>query len=271
MSNNRYFSLQVSQPCHEDWAKMTPSQKGRFCDSCQKEVVDFTSMTDSQIIDFFEHYTAKPNTSLCGRLDDRIVGQLFKRSNTAPTTFQPAFWRKWAAILALSTGILGSTPVQATHFALPQRQTALHIPPIAPKSDSDKSNHDKDPLTVTTYTGIVLDTLSTGTPRPVAGAKVILWLNDLVSASATTNEAGEFTLDLPYIFFLMPIDDIQLHIQADTYTPQFRPSSREELLSNRPIQIFLAPAPQIINRRRISGTISIEQHQKQKTDKPIRR
>jgi len=62
---SKKFQLQIPQTCHEDWNKMTPGDKGRFCDSCQKTVVDFTSMSDMQLIAFFK----KPSTgSVCGRL-----------------------------------------------------------------------------------------------------------------------------------------------------------------------------------------------------------
>ena len=61
---SKKFQLQIPEPCHEDWNKMTPGDKGRFCDSCQKAVVDFTGMTDMQLIAFFK----KPSTgSVCGR------------------------------------------------------------------------------------------------------------------------------------------------------------------------------------------------------------
>lgn len=61
---SKKFQLQIPEPCHEDWSKMTPHDKGRFCDSCQKAVVDFTGMSDMQLIAFFK----KPSTgSLCGR------------------------------------------------------------------------------------------------------------------------------------------------------------------------------------------------------------
>ena len=61
---SKKFQLQVPVPCHEDWNKMTPGDKGRFCDSCQKTVHDFTDMSDAQLIAFFK----KPSTgSLCGR------------------------------------------------------------------------------------------------------------------------------------------------------------------------------------------------------------
>jgi len=58
------FQLQIPTPCHENWENMTPVDKGRFCGSCQKAVVDFTGMSDTQLVNFFK----KPSTgSVCGR------------------------------------------------------------------------------------------------------------------------------------------------------------------------------------------------------------
>ncbi|HEV7331408.1 MAG TPA: hypothetical protein VGN63_10245 [Flavisolibacter sp.] len=42
---------------------MTPEQKGRFCASCKKTVVDFSSMTDRQLTEFF----SGKKRNLCGR------------------------------------------------------------------------------------------------------------------------------------------------------------------------------------------------------------
>lgn len=58
--------LQISIPtaCHENWNEMTPVEKGRFCGSCSKQVIDFSNMSDRQIAQFFK----KPSTgSVCGR------------------------------------------------------------------------------------------------------------------------------------------------------------------------------------------------------------
>lgn len=43
--------LSIPTPCHEDWDKMTPTEKGRHCQSCEKEVVDFSLLSDQQILD----------------------------------------------------------------------------------------------------------------------------------------------------------------------------------------------------------------------------
>lgn len=61
---SKKLQLSIPQPCHENWDAMTPLEKGRFCDSCQKQVVDFSNMSDRQVAEFFK----KPSTgSVCGR------------------------------------------------------------------------------------------------------------------------------------------------------------------------------------------------------------
>lgn len=57
------INLSIPQPCHEDWNKMMPQEKGRFCNSCNKTVIDFTNMSDRQLAEFFK----KPVNSACGR------------------------------------------------------------------------------------------------------------------------------------------------------------------------------------------------------------
>lgn len=57
------LQVHIAQPCHENWEAMLPDEKGRFCQSCNKQVIDFTHMTDQQLLHYFTH--AKGPT--CGR------------------------------------------------------------------------------------------------------------------------------------------------------------------------------------------------------------
>jgi hypothetical protein len=50
----KHLLISIPQPCHEDWNNMALEAKGRHCNACQKTVIDFTSMTDTQIINFFK-------------------------------------------------------------------------------------------------------------------------------------------------------------------------------------------------------------------------
>lgn len=67
MSNK--LNLTIPIPCHENWDKMTPVEKGRFCGSCQKQVVDFSTMSDYELAKFFKKpiLSQSKDGSVCGR------------------------------------------------------------------------------------------------------------------------------------------------------------------------------------------------------------
>lgn len=74
--------LKVSEPCHENWDNMTPDEQGRFCGACRKQVVDFSVMTDRELVQFFK----KPATgSVCGRfLNDQLERPLEMQQKRIP-------------------------------------------------------------------------------------------------------------------------------------------------------------------------------------------
>jgi hypothetical protein len=65
------FQLDINDPCSENWDEMTSTGCGRFCNSCQKQVVDFTKMDDQQLALFFQKNTA----NVCGRLRQDQLGK----------------------------------------------------------------------------------------------------------------------------------------------------------------------------------------------------
>jgi hypothetical protein len=68
------IELSVPVPCHENWNGMTPNERGRFCLSCQKSVVDFTTMSDQELIFYFKRRTEQT----CGRFrTDQLHKEMF--------------------------------------------------------------------------------------------------------------------------------------------------------------------------------------------------
>jgi hypothetical protein len=55
--------LDIKRPCSENWESFTPTSPGGFCSSCSKTVIDFTKMTDEEILRFFNKQTMQA----CGR------------------------------------------------------------------------------------------------------------------------------------------------------------------------------------------------------------
>ncbi|WP_339623399.1 hypothetical protein [uncultured Winogradskyella sp.] len=59
------YSISIPKPCHEDWSKMSKNEKGRFCKSCCKTVVDFTHMNVNEIQNYIHN---NKNKRICGHI-----------------------------------------------------------------------------------------------------------------------------------------------------------------------------------------------------------
>ena len=69
------LNFSIPSPCSQDFSKMKKSEKGRYCDSCAKHVVDFSYKSKEEIIDYLVN---KKDQEVCGtfrkeQLDRRSV------------------------------------------------------------------------------------------------------------------------------------------------------------------------------------------------------
>ena len=90
--------LQLPQPCHENWDAMTPADQGRYCGACCKTVVDFSVMSDREIIDYVSR---KADGNTCARVQE---AQLDRILQTPPerTPARKYFWSLLVSSLLLS-------------------------------------------------------------------------------------------------------------------------------------------------------------------------
>lgn len=99
----KYYQLRIPEPCHEDWNKMTPSDKGRFCSSCSKTVVDFTVMNNDEIQKFLQ---LNADQKLCGHVRK---SQLNRLKVTIPATVLQQSWLGHRAFLLALLITMGTT------------------------------------------------------------------------------------------------------------------------------------------------------------------
>ena len=57
--------ISVKKPCSEKFDNFSKTAEGGFCDSCKKEVIDFTTMTSEELINYFSSSTGET----CGRFN----------------------------------------------------------------------------------------------------------------------------------------------------------------------------------------------------------
>lgn len=72
MKGSIYNRLWIPKPCHEDWNKMTPDEKGAFCRSCNKSVYDFTNKNAEQV----ESILSAASGEVCGRFNSSQLAPL---------------------------------------------------------------------------------------------------------------------------------------------------------------------------------------------------
>lgn len=89
---DKKHKVSIPEPCHENWNKMTPKDNGRFCLSCSKTVIDFTTMLPDEIQHFF---IQNQNNKICGRFRksqlDSVTIQIPSRVLYAQTNYYKMF------------------------------------------------------------------------------------------------------------------------------------------------------------------------------------
>jgi hypothetical protein len=208
MRKTNPVTLSIPQSCHESWQDMIPNEKGRFCQHCQKTVIDFTNMSDHEIANLMN----RSKGQLCGRLH---VSQL---NREIYTTEKHTPWMKIAAMISALTFTAPAVSAKATAIATVQLNEKNNI--IA-KGD-----------TTIVVSGQVVDTAAA--PMPVPGVDIVLKGGKI---RTVTDAAGAFILHLPTD---IKKEDLLLVISFIGYETQVLPISSAELQQN----IFVRLVPQ---------------------------
>jgi len=81
---------------------MLPTEQGRFCDACIKEVIDFTKMHDKEILAYFSSQTQQP---VCGRFYKHQIDRIRIEIPEYLLFAQLPFWKKFILIFMICFGL----------------------------------------------------------------------------------------------------------------------------------------------------------------------
>lgn len=95
---NVNVNISIAEPCNRSWEEMTPVEHGRSCAYCTKTVVDFTRMSDVEVLNHIHR-----NGLGCGRFYADQLGRVIQ-----PPFVRPKYpgLRKWILSFLLAAGWL---------------------------------------------------------------------------------------------------------------------------------------------------------------------
>ncbi|MEZ4805737.1 MAG: hypothetical protein R2852_09710 [Bacteroidia bacterium] len=173
------YQVQISTPCHEDWDKMTEVKKGKFCASCSKTVVDFSLMSDQQIIDYF----LKQPTNSCGRFNhDQLNRDL--------QTDKKRLYSLTHKLILLCLFVFNLIPRKLNAQI---SKTPIHVTNTKDSINSQTPLNQtaSEPTLMKTIKGHVFDSL---TKKPLSHVLVEIEETKYVT---TTDSTGEYSLSIP--------------------------------------------------------------------------
>ncbi len=173
---SKTLQLSIPEPCHEDWNKMTPTDKGRFCAACKKDVVDFTNMNNAQLVAFFRK---KASSNVCGRFyNDQL-------NTDIPIPTKRILWAKYFFQITLPAFIASGKLMAQGEPKMLLKENKDVIVVVA--GGVKKKEQKNAPLQTTTVKGQVTDEQGNG----IAYATII---NNKNKAGISADSLGNFTL-----------------------------------------------------------------------------
>ena len=221
---NSPFVLNIEMPCNELWSQMSSTQRGRFCQSCSKEVLDLTGLTDEQVLQALQ----SDDEDVCIRAR---VNQL-DRDLYAPEVgiYQQQRAAAWISQLAAACIAFAPMAEMAAYSPLKiDNEVAFYAPDEEPVSSVMQVTTDQKGNT--TIKGVVY---SSWGKQPVHGVQIAI--SD-TKYTTTTNDQGEFTLT-----FALPSDKKQFTLicRKEDYSVAEKPYN----LGNLPQKLWVEMHPE---------------------------
>lgn len=217
--NKHIQAIKLGFTFSQKWEDMEPVSGGRYCQGCQKDVIDFTQLSNQEIIDYFEQ---KSKVKTCGHFSEEQLKQLKKSlEQSQKTSLQPS----------LSTLVLGTL---LTASSCQTSKTINHSNCKDHKSHYeivDKSIDKKD-----TASAEIIGTITSEDNEPLSDVFIQIGETNI---GAVSNLNGEFRL-------VVPTDLIQAKVLTTNYVGFERLQIDLDEVTDKKIKITLIDDPNLL-------------------------
>jgi hypothetical protein len=100
------YTIRMGNPCNYGWENMTSTDKGRHCSQCDKVVMDFTTMNDTELIEFL-----LKSKNVCGHFNKSQLNRPIVVEG--PKRFKLPHWPAIAAMLVAGMFVVAPSQVKA--------------------------------------------------------------------------------------------------------------------------------------------------------------
>jgi hypothetical protein len=127
MKNPKPIQIKIPEPCHENWANMSPTEKGRFCGSCSTIVTDYSQMTDAQIID----HLVKASGKQCGHFSASQLQRPIEHFPAANAWKFPDIFRSaaFSVVAALASSVAAANHFNTTPIEIIEKKASTRPAP----------------------------------------------------------------------------------------------------------------------------------------------
>lgn len=122
--------VNIPRPCAENWEKMQSVEGGRFCDRCSKKVIDFSFMSDEEVVRIVDQYG-----DVCGRYREDQLNRELAGEKERSHSLVPAMML--STILTAGASIAASSDAKGVPMEIVQSDTT-QIPPCS-QADTSKN------------------------------------------------------------------------------------------------------------------------------------
>ncbi len=241
MLQNNTYKIKVNSPCQEDWSRMTDTSVGKFCNSCKKEVIDFTNFSNEQISDYFIQNGLK---SGCGKFLNTQIEQIRITIDEDLIVHKLSYWSKFmiALLICFGANCINAT---VTFGQIIKPDTSIAKQQCDTFNTGESYHLAEKSITQNIKDSIITDSSITAMAKDTAGYEV----DTLKLVLDTSLKSLELKFDLKYEgrtlgFFVQYLDDKFIEVEeisqetGDLIVPNIFSKIKEENLETKNEPLF---------------------------------